>query len=102
MVCWEKRGCGCAKRGHGLKEHEENSSGFSPLQRGSLPYGEKCYGCAFHPQPKIISELLGGREPGGGEGDFSSQAAAHNEKCIPSLPTSCHSRRRAGSRRHAV
>lgn len=68
MVCWEKRGCGCAKCGHGLKEHEENSSGFSPLQRGSLPYGEKCYGCAFHPQPKIISELLGGREPGGGRG----------------------------------
>lgn len=31
------------------------------------PLWEKCYGCAFHPQPKIISELQGA-EGLGGEG----------------------------------
>lgn len=67
------------------------------------PLWEKCYGCAFHPQPKIISELQGAEGlGGGGDWDFSSQAAAYNEKRIPSLPTashsaatSSHSRRRA-------
>jgi len=48
-------------------------------------------GLCFPPQPKIISKLQGVEGPGRerkflSSGCQSREAAAHNEKCVPSLP----------------
>lgn len=79
----------------------ESTKGTAPLLPGSLPVG-KMLGLCFPPRPKIISKLQGA-EGLGREREFlfsgcqSGEAAAHNEKCIPSLCLPCSSQKSMGS-----